>query len=134
MVIKLFKGFSKKMNSTKRPSNGISKNVKLKDNCSKENPTFILNDINFDYNYAKWDDHYYFIDDIVVMSNNHIEISCSQDLLATYKDYIGKYNAFVERSASNYDTFINDNAITQKQAIVQSSHETIKFTDFSNDG
>ena len=50
MLIELFKGFSKKVNSTKRPSNGISKNVKLKDNCSKENPTFILNDIDFDYN------------------------------------------------------------------------------------
>ena len=134
MLIELFKGFSKKVNSTKRPSNGISKNVKLKDNCSKENPVFILNDIDFDYNYAKWGDHYYFIDDMVVMSNNHMEISCRQDLLATFKDYIGNYNAFVERSASNYDTFINDNAITQKQAIIQSSHETIKFTDFSNTG
>ena len=74
MVIELFKGFSKKINSTKRPSNGISKNVKLKDNCSKENPIFILNDIDFDYNYAKWDNHYYFINDMVVMSNNHMEI------------------------------------------------------------
>lgn len=134
MVIELFKGFSKKVNSTKRPSNGIPKNVKLKDKCSKESPIFIINEMDFNFNYVKWDDHFYFIDDISVLSNTHMEISCSQDLLATYKDYIGNYTAFVERSASNYDTFINDGAITQKQTIVHTSHETIEFANFSNTG
>ena len=76
------------------------------------------------YNYAKWDDHYYFIDDIVVMSNNHIEISCSQDLLATYKDYIGNvvFNCNVSSDNSEIATSVlSNNTIILYYSVVTGS-------------
>ena len=43
MVIECYSGFQKKPNSTKQPSGGSTKTVRLKDNCSVLNPVFLLN-------------------------------------------------------------------------------------------
>lgn len=84
-----FGGFAKRKNSTKQPSGlGDTRNVKLKDGTSVDNPTFILTGNDFNFNYAKWDDRYYFVNNIVSLHNNLTEVSCELDVLATYKSEI----------------------------------------------
>lgn len=84
-----FGSFAKRKNSTKQPSGlGDARNVKLKDGTSVDNPTFILTGNDFNFNYAKWDDRYYFVNNIVSLHNNLTEVSCELDVLATYKSEI----------------------------------------------
>lgn len=109
MVIEVFSGFSKKPNSTKRPSGGSLVTVRLKDNCSVLNPVFLLTGYNLSHNYVKWGSRYYYIDDIVIVGNELAEYHCSTDALATFKDVIGASNQYVSRSASSYNLRVVDN-------------------------
>ena len=72
MNITLYR-FSKPNNSTKQPSGGTSISCVLKENTSILNPVFILKNNDFDYNYCKWNNRYYFINDIVSLANNYSE-------------------------------------------------------------
>lgn len=103
--------FSKRKNSTKRPTGqGTEVTCLLKSATTFQNPTFILqkpmNDM-LQFNYAKWADHYYFIDSTTSINAGQTEISCTEDVLATYKNEIGNYTCFIERS-SNQTTLAND--------------------------
>lgn len=103
--------FSKRKNSTKRPTGqGTEVPCLLKSATTFQNPTFILqkpmNDM-LQFNYAKWADHYYFIDSTTSINAGQTEISCTEDVLATYKNEIGNYTCFIERS-SNQTTLAND--------------------------
>lgn len=117
--------FSKKRNSTARPTGtGTAYDVYLKDGTSVESPVFLIDGVNLAFNYAKWNDHYYFIDDIVLSLNNIYEIHCSHDVLATFKTEIGNSTQFVERSASSNDPMINDVLVTQQQDVAQVKEAT----------
>ena len=73
MELILFENFSKRINSTKRPvdSTGHKVAVKLKQQTSKESPTFILNrPVKWNVNYCKWNGHYYYVNDIRVGIND----------------------------------------------------------------
>lgn len=84
-----FGHLTKRKNSTLRPSGfSDSRNVRLKEDTSIDNPTFIIQGNDFDFNYAKWDDRYYFVDNVISRHDGLIEIACVLDVLATYKDYI----------------------------------------------
>lgn len=103
--------FSKRKNSTKRPTEqGTTVPCLLKSATTFQNPTYILqkpmNDM-LQFNYAKWADHYYFIDSTTSINAGQTEISCTEDVLATYKNEIGNYTCFIERS-SNQTTLAND--------------------------
>lgn len=103
--------FSKRKNSTKRPTGqGTEVPCLLKSATTFQNPTFILqkpmNDM-LQFNYAKWADHYYFIDSTTSINAGQTEISCTEDVLATYKNAISNYTCFIERS-SNQTTLVND--------------------------
>jgi hypothetical protein len=103
--------FSKRKNSTKRPTGqGTEVPCLLKSATTFQDPTFILqrpmNDM-LQFNYAKWADHYYFIDSTTSINAGQTEISCTEDVLATYKNEIGNYTCFIERS-SNQTTLAND--------------------------
>lgn len=103
--------FSKRKNSTKRPTRqGAEVPCLLKSATTFQNPTFILqkpmNDM-LQFNYAKWADHYYFIDSTTSINAGQTEISCTEDVLATYKNEISNYTCFIERS-SNQTTLAND--------------------------
>lgn len=103
--------FSKRKNSTKRPTGqGTEVPCLLKSATTFQNPTFILqkpmNDM-LEFNYAKWADHYYFIDSTTSINAGQTEISCTEDVLATYKNEIGNNTCFIERS-SNQTTLAND--------------------------
>lgn len=103
--------FSKRKNATKRPTGqGTEVPCLLKSATTFQNPMFILqkpmNDM-LQFNYAKWADHYYFIDSTTSINAGQTEISCTEDVLATYKNEIGNYTCFIERS-SNQTTLAND--------------------------
>ena len=115
---------SKRRNSTLRPSLSDTRNVKIKDDTSIDRPIFILTGNDFNYNYAKWNDHYYFIDDIKSIHNNLIEVSCVLDVLATYKDYILNSTQYVCYSNVSGGVWLPDtripimrNAITNRSSI-----------------
>lgn len=107
MQITLYK-FSKKNNSTAQPSGGTTVNAHLKAPTSVLNPVFILNSNTLDYNYCKWGDRYYYINDIVSDANHYTEYHCSVDALASWKSYIGSSTEYVLRSASQFDGYITD--------------------------
>lgn len=95
--------FSKRKNSTKRPAAGQGTSVSclLKSDTTFQNPTFKLKlslDNALQYNYLQWADHYYFINSTVSLNNDMVEISASEDVLATYRTEISNYTCFVERS------------------------------------
>lgn len=103
--------FSKRKNSTKRPTGqGTSIPCLLKSNTTFQNPVFKLKlslDSALQYNYLQWADHYYFINLTVSLNNDMIEISASEDVLATYRTEISNYTCFIERSAKQ-TTLAND--------------------------
>ena len=101
--------FSKKLNSTKQPlGSGTTVSAALKDNTSVLNPTFILKTFDTSKNYIKWGSRYYFVDDIVIISNDHAEYVCRTDVLATFKTVIGNSSQYVLRAASQYNPYIVD--------------------------
>lgn len=103
--------FSKRKNSTKRPTEqGASAPCLLKSATTFQSPTFILqrpmNDM-LQFNYCKWADHYYFIDSTASINAGQTEIICTEDVLATYRNEIGNYTCFIERS-NHQDTLLDD--------------------------
>lgn len=103
--------FSKRKNSTKRPiGQGAEVPCLLKTATTFQSPTFILqkpmNDT-LKFNYCKWADHYYFIDSTTSINAGQTEITCTEDVLATYKNEIGNYTCFIERSGKQ-STLAND--------------------------
>ena len=113
MKIKYWTSFSKRKNSTKRPSSGTEIDVTLKVGTTIEEPTFILADSNApSFSYVEAFGHYYFITDIKFTHNQTYEVACSQDVLATYKSQIGSTTAFVERAASSYNVHLIDDVVS----------------------
>ena len=108
--------FSKRSNSTAAPadSSGASFDVVLKDRTSILNPVFLLSLDSFpQYNYAKYLGRYYFINNVESVHNNLWALSCSVDVLATYKAAIQASSAFVLfDTAAN--TELTDNRISMK--------------------
>lgn len=105
--------FTKRENSTKRPSSGGSTyNCVLIDETSLMNPVFKLdlgsNPIGKNYAYVPDFNRYYFITDIT-SSQNFWFISCTCDVLASFKTEIGAETHYVTRAASEFDEYISDN-------------------------
>lgn len=118
--------FSKKHNSTAQPV-GSSRDytVYLKENTSIEAPVFILGSgIDAGISYAQAFGNYYFVDDIVMISKDQVELHCSIDVLATHKTAIGNYSAFIERSASAHNAYLNDPLLSATQDIIASAVST----------
>lgn len=90
--------FSKRKNSTAvPPSGGTTVACVLKEATSYKNPSFLLSDKpSRDINYLKWDNAYYWIDDITYETNNLWRISCTMDVLATYRSEILSTRCFIE--------------------------------------
>lgn len=109
MEILLFKTFEKRKNSTKVPDDSlaITKNVKLKGECSIVNPSFFLGDAEL-YSYVKAWGNYYFVDRIAYDINGAQYINCSIDVLASWKSQILGTKAYVKYSSSYYNTRIID--------------------------
>lgn len=133
MKIYVWSGFSKRQNSTKQPTGGTEINVKLKDNCSIESPTFILSTPVPDYNYCQAFGHYYYVTDIVNINAGLCEMSCTEDYMATYKTDIGNTSAYIlYDTASN--TEIPDRRIPVKTSPSIDAHSATFRDDVSSSG
>ena len=113
MNVYLF-GFSKKQNSTKRPttSDGVLFDMQLKEETSVTNPALIVNKPNtmptvYNYAYIPALQRYYFISDWQYINGAWI-CYCNVDVLASYKLQIAGTSAYVLRSASAYDGRVCD--------------------------
>lgn len=111
ITVRLY-SFNKRENSTKRPSSGgTDYSCTLIDNTSLMNPIFKLsiasNPIGKNYVYVPDFNRYYFINDIVSYQN-FWHISCTCDVLASFKTEIGSQSHYILRSASEYDEYISD--------------------------
>ena len=123
--------FTKRENSTKRPSgSGTDYSCVLLDDTSLMNPTFKLsiasNPIGKNYAYVSDFNHYYFINDISSYQGFWY-ISCSCDVLATYKTEIGAQTHYVLRSASSYDGDIED-------TVYPCDTDISEYIDYADDG
>lgn len=119
MQVYLF-GFSKRANSTKRPtlSDGVAFTMQLKEETSVQNPALIINKVNqqgqqqqptiYNYAYIPSFMRYYFIRDWEYINGAWV-CYCVVDVLASFKLEIGATSAYVERSASMYDSNVIDN-------------------------
>ena len=106
--IKAFSGFSKRINSTKQPTGGTSLNAVLKAPTSVIKPTFKITNFDLSWNYIQWGNRYFFVDDIIILTNDIAEYVCSIDVLATYKNAIGASSQYVLRSSSAYNGRVMD--------------------------
>lgn len=90
--------FSKRKNSTAVPSSeGTTVTCVLKEATSLKNPSFLLEDKPArNINYLKWDNAYYWINDITYETSHLWRISCSMDVLATYRAEIHNTTCFIE--------------------------------------
>ena len=121
MKIELFT-FNKRNNSTKTPSNGIEKGVVLKNATSLYNPTFIMS-VYENWNYIKWGNYYYYVDDVIYTRQGVYELQCSIDVLASFKSNILNTSAFVLYSTSHYDTSIIDTRLSMKDVCIESYNQ-----------
>lgn len=109
MQAEFWKAFAKRNNSTKQPSSGgITKTVRLKEDCSLLHPVFIL-ETDDTYNYCYFRGRYFFVDDVISLANHLTEYHCSIDVLATWKSFISTDYQYVTRAGSSSDPDIIDN-------------------------
>ena len=106
-----FGKISKRRNSTLQPTLTVGFDVVLKSDTSIDYPTFLLSGSSFDYNMAKWDDRYYFVDNVKSVRNGQWEVSCTLDPLATYKSEILASTQFVSYSSQSGGTWLADDRI-----------------------
>lgn len=126
-----FYSFSKKRNSTKVPDvSGDTISVLLKDGCSMNHPSLRLhNDHSFppNWNYCSFMDRFYFIDDIVSIHADLIQVNMSIDPMATYKASIGSETAFIL-----YDTSANTEIVDTRLALEASATVSKTSASFGN--
>ena len=130
MQVTLYSNFSKRENSTKQPTSivGITKDLKLKDSCSRIRPSFFIADVR-DFTYLQAWGNYYFIRNSAFDINGAQYIDCELDYLATWKAQINNTSAFVKYSSSNYSSNVNDDRIAQEVTNTYDYHtETSMFT------
>ena len=120
---------AKKKNSTLRPADSAfteTISVTLKDGVSDRNPVFVLQyePYSFNYNYLKWGSWYYFVDDVTYLRNDLIQVSCSLDVLATFKSDILSTRAFVAYSSVSGGAWLPDRRIPVKADCTVSTSST----------
>lgn len=122
LTLTLYK-FSKRQNSTAvPPSGGTEVSIDLKDQTQILTPTFILHWTEYpDYNYAEFMGRYYFISTIESIRNDIWALSCSVDLLATYKSEILSTSAFVAYDTAA-NTEITDRRLSTKTTAVRAEN------------
>lgn len=102
--------FAKDRDSTKRPPDNFGDLItdcKFKEPTSLTHPVFIVNSTN-QYNYVKMEGRYYFVDEIIRVTNTISEYHCTVDALATWKSAIGSSTQYVTRSQYLYDEYLVD--------------------------
>lgn len=124
MEVTFYSNFKKRINSTKRPTGGVSKTVYLKEPTDLHNPILKVQGNNlFEYNYFSIGNTYYYITSEVRCPNNWVEYTGNVDAMATCADDIKSTTAFIERcsggSANILDTLVP--AMTTRETLFTSA-------------
>ena len=133
MEVILYSEFSKRTNSTKNPTTpgaisvSVTKEVKLKDNCSLIRPSFFISDV-IGFVYLKAWGWYYFIKNTSYDINGAQYIDCEIDVLGTWRNSIKATTAYVEYSSTNYDSNVIDTRIAHR--VLKQYREEIEETIF----
>lgn len=102
----------KKINSTSRSYTvAATLSCRLKEPCSMQAPVFRVQGLTKGalYNYCVFENRYYWIDDIIYLTNNIQEVHCHLDPLATFKTDIGNTYAYIEYGdAAHWKKYIDD--------------------------
>lgn len=128
MNVIFYSGFSKRRNSTKRPTGGTTKSVVLKENTSLMRPAFVVSSVTWTWNYCTAWNNYYYVTDIVAEANGLFRVECELDVMATFKDSIGAYTTLISRAASDQDYDVIDSIYPAKAS------PTTKMTNVTNPG
>jgi len=107
MQIKVYSGFSKRDNSTKRPSGGRTVNVLLKDGADDHAPVFTLSTLDMSINYVEAFGNYYWAE-VKNLDGHRSEVRCRLDRMATFKGQIGGYTGLIEYCSTSDLLTIND--------------------------
>ena len=135
MANAIFYSTAKKQNSTRRPSDGTTIDVKLKDGTDLISPVFILNYESVpSWSCVYFEGRYYFVNNIESVRNDLWAVSCSIDVLATYKDQIGAQTLYIVRSSTRFDGNIVDQnypvltGVTVEETETTSPYDAFNFT------
>ena len=107
MQITVYSGFSKRVNSTKRPTGGRSIEVRLKAPTNIKSPVFELDTVDFNINYVQAFGNYYYCD-VNNLDGHRSELICKIDRHATFKGQIGAYTGLIEYCSASTDVTITD--------------------------
>lgn len=135
MQIKVWSGFSKRINSTKQPTGGTTVDVLLKAETDIKNPSFILTSTDFTINYVMAFGNYYFCTP-VNLDASRLELKCTMDYLATFKANVGSYSGLIEYTSSSSNVMITDPRNKPTMAITATTTSDFAFNiiDFENYG
>lgn len=127
MEITLYQNVSERINLSKTLNNAFEiSGVILKDNTSILSPSLILtnnktddnlNIFEYNYLYIPAFKRYYYIDNIIQISNKMWQIDCSVDVLMSFKDKILLQTAFIERNENEYNTMLVDDMCFAEQGV-----------------
>lgn len=111
MNVTYWTGFSKRKNSTKRPSSGTTlTGVYLKEDTTVMNPGLELDGVPATANYFYISDfgRYYYVRNVtkVGAARNYFDLEC--DILATYKSQVGSYSGLIEYAADSTNIHLTD--------------------------
>ena len=123
---------SKKINSTSQTFSGTALTCKLKNPTSLHDPVFEVAGLTDGamYNYASYGSRYYWVDDVIQITNTISEVHCHLDPLATFKSAIGNTSAMViYGDSSHWSKLIDD---TRLQPEMRYSTQTIANANMFN--
>lgn len=114
MIITLYNNSAKKTQLNK--SNYLapigSATFHFKDDTSVQHPSILLEKnselLNANYVYIDILDRYYFIDNITLLKGGIMQFDLSVDVLHTYREDIKKATAYIERSETLGNRYLND--------------------------
>lgn len=109
MIINTWSGFSKRENSTKRPTpaSATQRSVLLKDGADDHAPVFTLNTLDMSINYVEAFGNYYYAD-VKNLDGHRSEVRCKMDRMATFKTQVGGYTGLIEYCSASSDVTITD--------------------------
>lgn len=101
---------SKKINSTSSSmSNQTTLSCRLKEPCGMNEPVFIVSGLSdLHYNYCSWNSRYYWIDEVIFLTNSCKEVHARIDPMATYKTAIENTSAYVMFGDYNHASLFKD--------------------------
>lgn len=122
---------AKRKNSTLQGAVSAPYDVLFKTPTSIDEPTITLHHSgDFDYNYAKYKDNYYFVADKVSRNNDLWEVTLELDPLATCKSEILNSTQFVSYSSASGGVWLPDTRIpVLNNALVSASSSAIGILD-----